>query len=108
VIGDFSHCHAVSNTSKTPQGLADEVQALVDSADEDGCIIFVDFLGGSCSHACLRIESEPDTVSIICGANLPMLLAFLNKREEIPFAKLAAEIVKRSLGSIKSLDPSEI
>ena len=47
-------------------------------------------------------------VPIISGINLPMLLAFLNKRGEVPFEELVEAIVERSYNSIQVLDPSKI
>ncbi len=107
VFGDFSDCHAISNASKSPQALYDEIVSVVDSAPSPA-IIFVDFSGGSCGHPCVRLETVRDDVSVISGVNLPMLLAFLNKREEVPFNDLAKVVLERSLNSIKILDPSKL
>ena len=111
VFGEFSDCFAISNMSKSTELLAQEVNAVVDSVKGKRCIIFVDFVGGSCSHACLSRLGLRDTgpdVPIISGVNLPMVLAFLNKRDEVPFDQLTDAIVERSCNSIQVLDPSKI
>jgi PTS system mannose-specific IIA component len=108
IIGDFSHCHAVTNLSKSPQALYDEVHSLLESEKDRPCIVFVDYFGGSCSHTCLRVESTHPGTCVISGVNLPMLLAFLNKREALPFEDLTGEIVKRGQNSVRILDPSKI
>lgn len=111
VIGEFSDCFALSNASKSTESLTQDVSAVVESVKGKHCIIFVDFVGGSCSHACLSHLSSRGAgadVPIISGVNLPMLLAFLNKRDEVPFDQLADAIVERSCNSIQVLDPSKI
>jgi mannose/fructose-specific phosphotransferase system component IIA len=107
IIGDFSNCYAVTNSSKSPQTLYDEIHALVES--EGGrFIVFVDYFGGSCSHACLKIENAHADTCVISGVNLPMLLAFLNKRESLTFDLLTGEIIERGQSSVKILDPSKL
>jgi PTS system mannose-specific IIA component len=111
VYGEFSDCHALSNASKSPDALTKEIESVIESVKGRPCIIFVDFLGGSCSHACLMHASARDIareIPIVSGVNLPMLLAFLNKRDEVPFDQLADAIVERSHNSIQVLDPSKI
>ncbi len=108
IIGEFSHCHAVTNSSKSPQALYDEVHALLESEQDCRCIVFVDYFGGSCSHTCLRIEHARPETCVISGVNLPMLLAFLNKRETLSFEDLTGEVVKRGQESVRILDPSKI
>jgi mannose/fructose-specific phosphotransferase system component IIA len=108
VYGDFSDCYALSNASKSTQSLAKEIDSVIDALDGAPCVIFVDFLGGSCGHACVIHAREwASRVQIISGVNLPMFLAFLNKRDEVSFEALAEVILERSHDSIKTLDPSK-
>jgi len=111
VLGEFSDCYALSNASKSTEALKKEVQKAIESIKDTPCIVFVDFVGGSCSHACLShvaTHEQGRDVPIISGVNLPMLLAFLNKRDEVPFEALVEAIVERSFNSIQVLDPSKI
>jgi len=111
VYGEFSDCHALSNTSKSPDALMEEIGDVIKAVKGKPCIIFVDFLGGSCSHACLMQASaggEAQDIPIISGVNLPMLLAFLNKRDEVPFEELPEMIVERGCRSVQVLDPRKI
>lgn len=107
IVGDFPNCHSVSNRAKTPQRVSAEIQQIIDETGGRPSIIFVDFMGGSCSNACLSIEGGQQ-VFVISGISLPMLLAFLNKRSVVPFDELPAAILERSHSSIQVLDPSEI
>ncbi|MDH3215554.1 MAG: hypothetical protein OEN01_04575 [Candidatus Krumholzibacteria bacterium] len=104
IYGAFDHCHALSNASKSPQVLAQEIESLIDAVGGSSCIIFVDFIGSSCTHACLKTVGDRPLMQVITGVNLPMILAFLNKRDEVPFDELMAAIVQRSFDSIRVLD----
>ena len=108
VCGDFSDCYAVSNNGLSPQALGEEVERIVDKDGKTQAIIFVDFFGGSCSHACIQIESTRPNTCVISGVNLPMLIAFLNKRDEVPFDRLPQEVIERSHNSIRVLDPGQL
>ncbi|NIM22094.1 MAG: hypothetical protein GTN64_06705 [Candidatus Latescibacteria bacterium] len=103
IFGEFSDCYPVSNIAKSPQALTDDLAALVEACEGKPCVVFVDFFGGSCSYACLRLLGIHKNVQVITGINLPMLLAFLNKREEIPFERLADEVIERGKSSIQIL-----
>jgi mannose PTS system EIIA component len=110
VYGDFSGCYAISNTAKSTEDLTAELDSLVASVKGTPCIIFVDFIGGSCSHACLKhahAHTSAD-VRMLSGVNLPMLLAFLNKRDEVAFAQLPEAILERGHKSIQVVDPTTI
>ena len=108
VYGDFADCHALSNNSKSPRAVEDELASLIESRRGDPCVIFVDFVGGSCSQACMKqlVERrDAGNIHLISGVNLPMLLAFLNKRGEVSFEDLPRAILERSRDSMRVLDP---
>lgn len=108
IFGNFTSCHSVTNEGKSPQTLLEEIEALVDAQAGQPCIVFVDFFGGSCGYACMRLRIEREDVPVITGINLPMLLAFLNKRDMVPFDRLPAKILARGHDSIRSVDPNEM
>jgi mannose/fructose-specific phosphotransferase system component IIA len=111
IYGEFTDFRPVSNAQKSPQALTEELDSLVKSAlsgNSDGVLILTDFFGGSCSHACLSVEQQHDRVRMVTGVNLPMLLAFLYRRSEVPFEKLPGELVERGLKSIQELDPENL
>jgi PTS system mannose-specific IIA component len=84
IYGGFKGVYAVSNEDKSPQTLASDVDAIIDSGGpDDSFVILVDFLGGSCGHATLSVERRRRNVRVVSGVNLPMLLAFLNKRADV-------------------------
>jgi mannose/fructose-specific phosphotransferase system component IIA len=104
IYGDFTGCHAVTNIAKSPQTLLEEIQNLLDAEAGARCIVFADFFGGSCCHACMKLRMERDDVPVITGVNLPMILVFLNKRDSIPFDGLPGEIIGRGHNSIQVID----
>jgi len=108
VFGDFSDCFAVTNEGKSPNALYEEMKQLVDALEGRPCIVFVDFTGGSCCHACMRLRVDREDVVIISGVNLPMLLAFLNKRDSVPLDQLPEEILDRGHKAIRLVDPDTL
>lgn len=63
----------------------EQMMEALDSAvgpEGDGAVVFTALFGGSCWQTAERLQRERSEVRHITGVNLPMLLAFLNKREE--------------------------
>jgi PTS system mannose-specific IIA component len=108
IYGSVDGVHAVSNEGKAPEALASELEAVIESGGpDDSYVLFVDFIGGSCGHATLAIERRHRNVRIVSGVNLPMLLAFLNKRTEINFERLPSELASRGRDSINAIDADQ-
>ena len=108
IIGDVAHCVAVSNEGKTPKAVCAEIESVIESLDGIPCMVFIDFVGGSCSFATLSVERTDGGLSILSGVNLPMILAFLNKRDKVSFEELPDTVLERSQESLQILDPSKI
>jgi len=109
IIGDFDGVYSLSNEDKSPQMLAEEIEAILERAgSDDGFILLVDFLFGSCGHATLAVERHHRNVSVVSGVNLPMLLAFVNKRNEVRFERLPSELASRGRDSIQSVDTDQL
>jgi PTS system mannose-specific IIA component len=70
-----------------------------------GTILFVDFLGGSCSNVCKAIQSSKSHIRVIAGINLPMLLDFFMYREQYLLDQLSTlllEAGKRNIVEVRS------
>jgi len=105
IFGDFDGCYPVSNSRKSPQVLVQEIEEILDSINSDRpVLIFIDFWGGSCCHACLTVNQKRQNTRLITGVNLPMLLAFLNKRETVPIDALVDDLIVRGQNSVRVLD----
>jgi mannose/fructose-specific phosphotransferase system component IIA len=109
ILGDFAGVYSLSNEDKTPQMLAEEIESIMEHAGrDDSFILLVDFLYGSCGHATLAVERNHRNVRIVSGVNLPMVLAFLNKRNEVNFERLPSELAARGRDSIQSVDTDQL
>jgi mannose/fructose-specific phosphotransferase system component IIA len=109
IFGDFNGVYSLSNEDRTPQTLAEDIEAILDHAGPDeGFILLVDFLYGSCGHATLAVERRHRNVRVVSGVNLPMVLAFLNKRNEVDFERLPSELAARGRDSIQSVDTDQL
>ena len=105
VFGNITDVHPVTNYQKSPQVLAQEIESIVKSFDAGArLVVFIDFWGGSCCHACLDVKQRHDNIYLITGVNLPMLLAFLYKRDTMPFDELVDELIERGRKSVRILD----
>lgn len=109
IYGNVKGVYAVSNDDTTPQALASQIDAIIESGGpDDAFVILVDFLGGSCGHATLSVERRRRNVRVVSGVNLPMLLAFLNKRADVSFERLPAELASRGRDSIHAVDTDQL
>lgn len=105
VFGNITDVRAVTNHQKSPQILIQELEHIVTSFDSgENLVVFIDFWGGSCCHACLDVKQRHDNIHLITGVNLPMLLAFLYKRDTMPFDELVEELIERGRKSVRVLD----
>jgi mannose/fructose-specific phosphotransferase system component IIA len=80
----------VSNAGLGAPELLDAVRASVLSSGAS--VVFTDLPAGSCTVAARRVAHEVPGLDVVCGANLPMLLAFaLGTVEARALVRLAAE-----------------
>lgn len=103
IYGEISKVYAISNATLSDQEIKKRLESILAENEGEAHIIFVDFLGGGCGRICLEFKDDHDGIPMISGVNLPMILAFLNKREEVPFEKLPDELISRGRNSIKIL-----
>jgi mannose/fructose-specific phosphotransferase system component IIA len=57
------------------------------------CLIFVDFCGGSPFMACKTLALSPQAATMVSGVNLPMLLSFFAKRDQLDFPELSETVM---------------
>ncbi len=108
IFGAADDIVAISNQGTTPESLAALLREGIDGAAGDDVVVMVDFFGGSCCHACLKVEQEYDNVHLVAGVNLPMVLAFLYKRDGALAVDLLVDIVKRAQSSIQVVNPETL
>lgn len=95
-VSDVCFC---SNEGLSTRELASQIQECTGRNDSPS-IIFVDVLGGSCWRAAKMVQT-PDS-HIITGLNLPMLLAFISKRDTVPFEELPSVIINDGIRGIST------
>ena len=87
ITGKVEGIHFFSNDGLSTKDLAEIIRDTAKESDER-VVIFVDVYGGSCWRAAKQARL-PNSF-IITGLNLPMLLSFINKRDDYPFEDLPA------------------
>lgn len=78
---------------------------LRDKNGEDGCLIFVDMIGGTPFNACGSFADVSGT-EVIAGVNLPMLLSAVFHREKMNLCQLADKVCfdgKKTINTLKNL-----
>ncbi len=83
---------AVSNEGRSPSALAVSLEEAI--ADGEA-ILFVDLASGSCAHTARLVARGRAGVSVISGANLPMLLDFVFHRD-MDVEELSGRLVQKA------------
>ena len=94
---------AVSNEGRSPSSLISSIQEAI--GDEEA-ILFVDLASGSCAHTARLVSRERPGVTVISGANLPMLLDFVFHRD-MDLGALAGRLVEKAHAGIQAHPPGE-
>ena len=89
---------AMSNEGHNPQGLAEQVDAVLGSSR---AIIFTDLCTGSCAHTAQITCRDRGKRVVVFGMNLPMLLEFVFHRT-LSLEDLIPRLLEKGKGSVKS------
>jgi len=94
IVGPIEGVVCISNKGKSPAVVRAEVdRALAGFAGAEGVLIMADLFGSSCWRCGFEELYGPtgrdDTVAVIAGVNLGMLLSFTQKRHTLCFRELA-------------------
>ena len=100
IVGRIEAVATVSvKQESAPELLRDEIQAAIKKVDgKQGVMLFTDMFGGTPSNIALAFLSE--TIEVVTGVNLSMLIKFANHRDERPLqelAKLVQEAAQKSI-----------
>ena len=91
IIGPVRNARSVSiNQDSSMEDIRDNIATAVAevNADENGTIIATDMFGGTPANVSMTFL-EPQTVEVLTGVNLPMLLKFFNSQENLALDELA-------------------
>jgi mannose/fructose-specific phosphotransferase system component IIA len=100
ILGPQEGIGAVSNAGTSLETLSERVRSLL-TEDDAPVVLFVDLMGGSCSHACQQIRALHPGVVVIAGVNLPMLLDFFHNRDLLPFSDLTSRLLEKGKEGIR-------
>jgi len=92
IIGPVRNAKAVSvNQDNSMEDIRDAIALAITevSADGKGVIIVTDMFGGTPANVSMTFL-EPQSVEVLTGVNLPMLLKFFNSQESLALDELAA------------------
>jgi len=100
IVGKIDAVTAVSvKQESAPELLRDQIQAAIKKVDrKNGVMLFTDMFGGTPSNIALAFLGE--TIEVVTGVNLSMLIKFANHRDEksLPeLAKLVQEAAQKSV-----------
>lgn len=93
IVGPMTGCAQVEVAPDEP---ADDIMQRVVAAvqqvnGESGAIILTDLFGGTPSNMAMSFLNE-NSVEVVTGVNLPMLLEFYSRRDKLAVGALAAEL----------------
>ena len=91
IVGPQEDFAVLSNQDSSFDSLCQKIQARI-PPDRDA-IIMVDYFGGSAYLAARTICKSADRRVFISGVNLPMVLSFVTKRNQLTFSELV-EVIK--------------
>ena len=91
----------MSNEGQSPQGLAEQVDALAGSAP---LVVFTDLGSGSCALSAQLTCRDNGQRAVVFGMNLPMLLEFVFHRE-LSLSELIPRLLKKGKEGVKTADP---
>ncbi|MFQ5600747.1 MAG: PTS sugar transporter subunit IIA [Candidatus Krumholzibacteriia bacterium] len=106
VAGDVARLETISNEGLSPQEVGARVRDTVDSMGAGGCIVFVDFRGGSCATSCVGALREHQNVRVLTGVNLPMLIDFVLRRGDHDIDSMVDRLVRRGRDAVQVLKGS--
>lgn len=100
IVGPQEGLTALSNQGRSALELTRVLQEQVAAAGEDGLLLFVDDLGGSCANAAQLAVAEAPRAEILSGVNLAMLLGFVTWRDGLEPPELARRLVEKGREAI--------
>lgn len=100
IVGKIEAVETVSvKQDSAPETLRDRIQGAIKKVDrKKGVMLFTDMFGGTPSNIALAFLG--DTVEVVSGVNLSMLIKFANHRDEKPLPELARLVQEAAQKSI--------
>ncbi len=109
ILGPEQGLEAATNTGKSAQDLKTEIDLWCNARlvePTDGVVLFVDDMAGSCAVASRLAASKYESVRILSGVNLAMLLDFTTWRDSLELEELTRRLVEKGRDAIAILPPA--
>jgi mannose PTS system EIIA component len=100
IVGKIEGAAAICvKQESAPETLREQIQDAIKRVDKKkGVMLFTDMFGGTPSNIALAFLG--DTVEVVTGVNLSMIIKFANHRDEKPLAELAKLVQEAAQKSI--------
>ena len=103
IMGAPENVHAITFTSRDSlDDLRKNAGKAIEPYLEEGCLVLTDIMGGSATNICVEFMKN-EKVEVITGANLPMLLDAIGRREVAEIKELARKVQESGCKSIINL-----
>ncbi|MBK6765800.1 MAG: hypothetical protein IPG71_05560 [bacterium] len=102
VLGPQEGVTVVSNSGLSLEQIQENVRNVMTG---DSTLIMVDLCGGSPFMACCSLTGLTAHYAVVSGINLPMLLSFFTKRDQLTLAELAETVARDAVRGIQSRPP---
>ncbi len=105
ILGIDDGLHALDVTEMSIEEITERLKSIINSPErqEQGVIVMASLLGGSCWNVSAAVAKEAQNVEVVSGVNLPMVLSFMTKREQMPVKELAQVLVNDGHRSVTKL-----
>jgi len=95
ILGEIDHIHDISTIDLSLESISLTLKNTIARQNwEDGILIMVSLMGGSCWNAGVAIARQMSNIEVVSGVNLIMVISFLSKRDRYNLTELS-EIVKQ-------------
>jgi PTS system mannose-specific IIA component len=102
ILGEVDNIHAISTTNLSLVDINMRLRQVISTQSwEDGTIIMVSLMGGSCWNAGVGLVRQLSKTEVVSGINLIMLISFLSKRDRYSLTELAGIIKEDSIRGIE-------
>lgn len=88
IIGKVDCLHPFSNDDLSAEAFCAQVEGVLSDLHAEKILAMVDLRGGSCWMAARLLSRRFPGTRVLSGVNLPMIIAFLNKKDKFPFHEL--------------------
>lgn len=95
ILGEVDNILGLSTMNLSLTDITAKLKQIISSQQwEDGTLIMVSLMGGSCWNAAVGLVRKLPKIEVVSGVNLTMLISFLSKRNYFSLSELA-EIIKK-------------